>query len=60
MTRLKNDRRKTAAKHGTAASPSGVNVVPAPENAARRKLLSGPEIETSGGSRTVHHDPVGR
>ena len=60
MTGSKGDKRKTATKGGTAALPAGVKVVPAPKNAARRKLLSGPDIETSGGRRAVHTHTVGR
>ena len=37
--------------------PKGVKVVPAPKNALQRELLSGPDIETSGGARTVHTKP---
>lgn len=53
-------KRKTVAKKRAAALPAGVKVVPAPKSAARRKLLSGPDIATSGGCRTVHIQPVGR
>ena len=56
----KNHKRKTVAKSQAATLPAGVKVVPAPKSAARRKLLSGPDIETSGGRRTVHSHPVGR
>jgi hypothetical protein len=60
MNSPKNDKRKTVAKGGTPALPAGVKVVPAPKSAARRKLLSGPDIETSGGCRTIHTHPVAR
>ena len=60
MIGSKNQKRKTVAKNGTAALPAGVKAVPAPKSAARRKLLSGPDIPMSGGARTVHHHPVGR
>lgn len=60
MIGSKNHKRKTAAKSRAAALPAGVKVVPAPKNAARRKLLSGPDIQTSGGRRAVHSHPVGR
>ncbi|HSZ58873.1 MAG TPA: hypothetical protein VK797_24755 [Tepidisphaeraceae bacterium] len=36
------------------ALPAGVKVVRPPRSVARRRLLSGPDIATSGGSRTVH------
>jgi hypothetical protein len=58
MTGSKNNRRKTVAKRGTTALPPGVKVVPAPKSAARRKLISGPDIETGGGSHTVHYHPL--
>ena len=60
MIGSKNQKRKTAAKSETAALPAGVKAVPAPKSVARRKLLSGPDITTSGGCRTVHRHPVGR
>jgi hypothetical protein len=60
MTGRKHNKRKTVAKAGTAALPAGVKVVPAPKIAARRKLLSGPDIAASGGCRTAHHNPVAR
>jgi|GEM_PF-4574922 len=60
MAGAKNDSRKTATKGGTPTLPAGMKVVPAPKSAARRKLLSGPDIETSGGCRTVHAHSVGR
>jgi len=60
MTSSKGDKPKSATKGGTAALPAGVKIVPPPKNAARRKLLSSPDIETSGGRRTVHTHPVGR
>jgi hypothetical protein len=56
----KNQKRKSTAKSETTALPTGVKVVLAPKNAARRKLLSGPDISTSGGYRTVHPHSVGR
>jgi hypothetical protein len=59
MIRPKKKRHKTTAKSETTALPSGVKVVPAPKNAARRKLFSGPDISTSGGYRTVHPHSVG-
>jgi hypothetical protein len=60
MNSPKNGKRKIVAKGGTPALPAGVKVVPAPKSAARRELLSGPDIETSGGCRTVHTHPVVR
>ena len=60
MISPKNQKRKTTAKSETTGLPTGVKVVPAPKNAARRKLLSGPDISTSGGYRTVHPHTVGR
>lgn len=60
MIGSKNRKRKTVAKSRAATLPTGVKIVPAPKSAARRKLLSGPDIETSGGRRTVHSHPVGR
>lgn len=54
MIRAKNRRRKSPAKNGIAALPAGVKVVAPPKSAVRRRLLSGPDIETSGGCRTVH------
>jgi len=60
MTGRKHDKRKRVATGGTAALPAGVKVVPAPKSAARRKLLSGPDIAASGGCRTVHHNPIAR
>jgi hypothetical protein len=60
MTGSKNNKRKTVTSGGTAALPAGVKVVPAPKSAARRRLLSGRDIEASGGHRTVHSHPVGR
>ena len=60
MTGQKNDKRKTMPKGGSTALPAGVKVVPAPKSAARRKLLSGPDIAASGGCRTVHHNSVAR
>jgi hypothetical protein len=60
MIESKTHKRKTPPKHGTASLPAGVKVVPAPKRAARRKLLSGPDIATSGGCHTVHAHPVGR
>jgi hypothetical protein len=58
MIGSKNHKRKAVAKSGSAALPSGVKVVPAPKSAARRKLLSGPDIENSGGTHTVHYHPL--
>jgi hypothetical protein len=58
MTGKKSDKRKTVAKRGTATLPASMKVVPAPKSAARRKLLSGPDIETSGGCHTVHYHPL--
>ena len=60
MTPSKDPKRKTPTKGGTAALPAGVKVVPAPKSAARRKLLSGRDLETSGGRRTMHSHPAGR
>jgi hypothetical protein len=60
MPRSKNDKVKTVAKRGTPLLPTGVKVVPAPKSAARRRLLSGPDIEVSGGCRTANTQPVGR
>jgi len=57
---IKKQRRKSSTKSLTAAMPSGVKVVSPPKSAARRELLSGPDIETSGGCRTVHTHPAGR
>jgi hypothetical protein len=51
--------RKTMRRESIAPAklPKGVKVVPAPKNALQRELLSGPDIETSGGARTVHSKP---
>jgi hypothetical protein len=60
MAIQRNEKRKAGMKDGSATLPAGVKVVRAPKSAARRKLLSGRDIETSGGCRTVHSHPVGR
>jgi hypothetical protein len=60
MVGSKNRKRKTAAKNAIASLPAGVKVVPAPKSAARRKLLSGADITTSAGCRTVHIPSVSR
>ena len=46
---------KQVASSLPAKLPKGVKVVPAPTNALERELLAGPDIETSGGARTVHY-----
>jgi hypothetical protein len=54
MITRKKRKQKAATKTPSAALPAGVNVVPAPKSATLRKLLSGPDITTSGGARTIH------
>ena len=54
----KNQKRKTTDKSETTVLPTGLKVVPAPKNTTRRKLLSGPDISTSGGYRSVHSQSV--
>jgi len=58
MNGSKNHKRQSSAKSETAALPAGVKVVPAPKGSARRKLLSGTDIATSGGCRMVHAHPA--
>ncbi len=58
MTGSKNQKRKTAAKGRPTELPAGVKLVPAPKSAARRKPLSGRDIETSGGACAVHYHPL--
>jgi hypothetical protein len=60
MPRPKNQKRQVSPKRESAALPAGVKLAPAPKSAARRKLLSGADIETSGGLRTIHAHAVGR
>ena len=47
-------KQKVARKTPSATLPPGVKVVPAPKSAALRRLLSGPDITTSGVARTIH------
>jgi hypothetical protein len=60
MTGSKNNKRKKVTLSRTTPLPAGVKVVAPPKSAARRKLLSTPDIETSGGHRTVHPLPAAR
>jgi hypothetical protein len=60
MIRANNGKRKYATATRSPVLLSGVKVVPAPRSAVRRKLLSGPDIATSGGARTVHSQCASR
>jgi len=60
MIARKNRKQKVASKAPTAKLPAGVKAVAAPKSAWMRKLLSGPDITTSGGARTVHGATVRR
>jgi hypothetical protein len=50
----KNRKTKRVQTKARASLPKGIKVVPAPKSALQREFLSGPDIETSGGARTVH------
>jgi len=58
MIRSRNGKTKRPAPKRSATLPKGVKVVAPPRNALERELLSGPDIETSGGARTVHSKTV--
>jgi hypothetical protein len=60
MAVSKGDKRKARMKAESAKLPAGVKVVPAPKHAAFRKLLTGRDIETSGGCRTIYSHSVDR
>jgi hypothetical protein len=53
MSSAKNGKKHGLAGTAAAALPPGVKVVPSPRSAMRRKLLSGPDIQTSGGCHAV-------
>lgn len=58
MIRPKNRSPKPAPKNSGPSLPAGVKVVKPPNSAARRSLLSGPDIQTSGGLRSAHSKPA--
>lgn len=54
MIRSNNRGPKPAPKTIPAPLHAGVEVVQPPKSAARRDLLCGPDIQTSGGGRSAH------
>ena len=60
MITSKNGKRKPAQVNSATGLPKGVKLASPPRSAARRELLSGPDITTSGGCRTVHGQPIHR
>ena len=60
MITSKNGKRRPAPVDRTTGLPKGVKLAAPPRSAARRQLLSGPDITTSGGCRTVHGQPIHR
>ena len=54
MALSNRNQRKVIAKGAAGKLPTGLKAVAPPKSVARRRLLAGADIETSGGCRTVH------